>query len=958
MRTTIRIFASTFIAGLVSAMTGTSQEKDSSSVFKGHTDAVYTIAQSPDGKLVFTGGFDRTVRVWDAATAKQIRSYGGTTGHQSLVLSIASSPNGEMIASGGSDNSLFLWSVPLRNAIREFSQVSPVVSHALSTDGKLLAAISEDGTIRAWQSIDGKLLKEIPPTKSKGVKIQFSGNNQQVVAAYEDGFIRWFNLTDGKQLGVVSASNSKINGLFSSGSNQVFSTDDDKQIKLWQTPSGTGKLIASHNDAVTHFRLSSDYGTVVSIGNDRLAKAININSGSTGKETALPSAITASALFPNGSIVAFGQPDGKVVFWNRADGKIVDTLAASSKKVIEIAIHPTGNSFVSIDEDGNASAWPFPIPKPMPPKEAKEPKTPPAAKPTSIFKLAGPIMGATFHPSVNQLLTIQSDKSVKLIDATTGKEIKTLITLPGIPKAYALSRDFSSLAVAIDKTLRIFNTADGKETATIKAPVEITCVAFNADKTKFITGHPDKVARVWDFAKGSYIHGIEHSGPITGVAFSAGPQNVVVASSDKTIAMYPIQQPRGVTTNQPIRSAVLASNGTHLFVGSDDSVVRAFNAGNLNEEKKFEDVTGSTYSIAHSKNGQILAMGGADKKIRLYQFNDAKPIATIPASSVVRCLAFHPNNNIVLAITEDKQMTAWNITHQPGQPLPDEFGTILQQWTLPDSAAGVNIGENGETFVSLADKTVKQYKIALNTPIRNVPGHPNLVDAVAFSPDGKYLASGCHDGLLRVFETEKFTTFKTIQAHNAPAPPAAIYSVTWSPDSKQILTTSFDKSMKLWDVAGGKLIQEFKGFTAKTFERGHEDQVFTATFSKDGKTIFSGSSDRRIKKWNATNGTVIADFANPAIKGEPNLAHPGGIYGLRLTDDGKYLISVGPAPKNKGFVAVWNSVDGKLVSATETNTGPIYSVVLTADGKNIIVGCGPKVRQVPEADAVVLPLPK
>ena len=186
-----RLIATSVLAGLISTLSLTGQEKETGLVFKGHTDAVYSVAQTPDGKLLVTGGFDRTVRVWDAVTGKQLRSLGGPTGHQSLVLSVATSPSGELMASGGSDNALYLWDVPLRTHLRQFAHNAPVVSASLSADGKTLAGLGTDGSVRTWQNADGKTLRDIPAVHCGGLRGQLSANGQQYVTASDDGFV-WY----------------------------------------------------------------------------------------------------------------------------------------------------------------------------------------------------------------------------------------------------------------------------------------------------------------------------------------------------------------------------------------------------------------------------------------------------------------------------------------------------------------------------------------------------------------------------------------------------------------------------------------------------------------------------------------------------------------------------------------------------------------------------------------------
>src|SRR5436190_23307712 len=67
---------------------------------KGHTEIVYAVAFSPDGKYVVTGSFDKSLKLWDTATGKEIKTFAGPAGHQNLILSVAFSPDGQSFVSG------------------------------------------------------------------------------------------------------------------------------------------------------------------------------------------------------------------------------------------------------------------------------------------------------------------------------------------------------------------------------------------------------------------------------------------------------------------------------------------------------------------------------------------------------------------------------------------------------------------------------------------------------------------------------------------------------------------------------------------------------------------------------------------------------------------------------------------------------------------------------------------
>ena len=137
--------------------------------------------------------------------------------------------------------------------------------------------------------------------------------------------------------------------------------------------------------------------------------------------------------------------------------------------------------------------------------------------------------------------------------------------------------------------------------------------------------------------------------------------------------------------------------------------------------------------------------------------------------------------------------------------------------------------------------------------------------------------------------------------------------------------------------------------------------MFALAFTKDGRYLASGSSDRTVKLWDAKTGKYVRDFPNPSLKppgpGLPPPSHPGFVHCVRFTPDGSRLVSVGTAPRGQGYLAVWSVADGKLIAGQELPIGPVYSFDLTADGKSVILGCGPKERSRTESEAVVVPLP-
>src|SRR5262249_24907265 len=117
-------------------------------VLKGHAEAVYAVAYTPDGKQVLTASFDKTLKLWDAATGKELKTFAGPQGHQNLVLCVALSPNGQSVASSGSDNQVKIWDFPSTKPIKEFAHADAVNAVALSPDGTKLASAGKDGVVK------------------------------------------------------------------------------------------------------------------------------------------------------------------------------------------------------------------------------------------------------------------------------------------------------------------------------------------------------------------------------------------------------------------------------------------------------------------------------------------------------------------------------------------------------------------------------------------------------------------------------------------------------------------------------------------------------------------------------------------------------------------------------------------------------------------------------------------
>lgn len=901
----------------------------------GHTGPISALTYNSKGDLIVSGSADKSVRLWSATDG----SAKGQFNHAGPVTALALSKDGTRLAAGGSDKSISIWTLADGKPAGTITTPAEVRGLSLSPDGQKLAVAGSDAKVRIY-ALDGKLL-EMFVHDGPATAVAYLQDGKRVISSGIDKTARVWTSAFVSQGNHTAAARQAI---VAPQGDRVFSVGDDKNLRIWDPKTGKElKAIPAHDAAIASFTLSADLSKAVTVGADKTAKVWTLADAKAVATIPLAGPAQRVALSPNGSriAIAFADPAVHLRAYDAASGKELQSIADPASPINSLLFLADNRSLVSAGDDKTVSVNDV-------------------AVLNSFAVHMGGATGIAFHPNGTQVLTAGQDKFIRLWDLATAKELKPIGPLPVPIKSLAVSKDFALVAATTGRTARILQIADAKEIASFDHPAEVIAVAFNADKSRIVTGAADNLARVWEVATRRLLQTFSQGAAITGVSFHPTAPVCVTASADKTVLAQTISIVRAVPASTlPLRAMTITPNGSHVITAGDDKNVKAWNSANGADERTFAGAEAPVYAVAVSKNLQILAAAGADKIIRIYTFNDGKLLGTITAPAIVRGLSFHPNNQLLAAVCDDKTINSWNVVFQPGQPLPTEFGKPVQSFTHADQPSSIVFAESGSLFSASNDKTIRQWRIASDAPTRSFQ-HPNLVDCVGFDPTGKLLATGCHDGILRVFDIEKNAAVKTINAHLQPQP-NPIYAIAWSPDGKQIVSASYDRSLKLWDATSAAMVREFKPHTLKTFEKGHRDQVFCVAFTKDGKFIASGSSDRTLKLWNVADGSVAREFISTKIKQpaapESPLAHPGWIYGVRFSPDDKYLITAGSAPKNQGYLAVWNVADGKMLYGSEMATGPVYSIALSKDGAQILLGCGPRDRQQPPSEALIIPMP-
>ncbi|EUC59178.1 vegetative incompatibility protein HET-E-1, putative, partial [Rhizoctonia solani AG-3 Rhs1AP] len=482
------------------------------------------------------------------------------------------------------------------------------------------------------------------------------------------------------------------------------------------------------------------------------------------------------------------------------------------------------------------------------------------------------------------------------------------------------------------------NQHDEALLATWSAESEVHSVAISPDGDRIVTGNGAGSVCIYDMHTGAMVadpfHG--HKDRAVSVAFSPNGRHVASGSYDRTVIIWDVHTGRIVTGplhkhNNTVGSVHFSPDGRRLVSGSYDGIIIIWDTyTGTTPLGPLIGHSGEIMSVAFSPDGGLIASGSVDQTIRLWDASNGAAVAEPLRGHTdqVNGVTFSPDGSKLASTSNDKTIRVWDVKTRIiiGSPF---IGHTDGVWSIAFSRYGNWIVSGGR---KRCNNIIVWDTLTGTVVLGPLSGHTNFVRSVAFTPDNSRIVSSSDDRTIRIWDVqpEKRDAGQT-SARELPVGPIAFLR-----NRTQLISSSSTSPLNVWDIHTSATIPcEFEG-------QAEAAMLQSITVSLQDTLVAVSANDHIIRVCSILSGKL----ACPPLTG-----HKGIIQSLVFSSNGTQLCS----GSDDATVVVWDMITGTMVGQPFTgHTGAVMSVAFSPDAAYIASSSADFTIRIWDASAGVL----
>ena len=621
------------------------------------------------------------------------------------------------------------------------------------------------------------------------------------------------------------------------------------------------RRLEGHSDSVHTVVVTPDGRRAVSGSSDKTLIVWDLESGRELRTLKGHSnSVWAVAVTADGQRVISGSWDKTIIVWDLESGRKLRQLEGHSDFVKAVAVTPNGRCAISASNDTTLVVWDLGN----------------GQKIRTLEGHSNSVVAVAVTPDGRRAISGSSDKTLAVWDLESGERLLTLSGHVSFISSLAVTPDAGRvISGSYGRNLAVWDLATARRLRSITAhPEGIYDLALTPDGRQAISGSSDRTLAVWDLDDSRCLRTLKgHSGSVNTVAVAPDGRRAISGSSDKSLIVWDLESKPGLHTRRAhstyVHALAVTPDGRRVVSGSKDATLAVWSAENGQRIQSLEGHTSSPAgragfsnsisAVAITPDGRRAVSASYDETVAVWDLETGQRIHTLEGHSRgVESVAVTPDCQRVVSGSWDNTLIVWDLKN--GQKLHTLEGHS-------DNIFGLTVTPDGRRAVSASeDNTLMVWDLETGRRLHILDGHIDDLrmaalalggrHMVAVAPNGRHAVSASKDKALVVWDLETGRRLRRFEAHTS-----RINAVAVTPDGRYVVSGSGlsgdpgrrdgEFTVAVWDLHTGRRLHTLEG---------HTELVKTVAVTPNGRYVVSGAHDKTLAVWNLENGELLCKF--------------------------------------------------------------------------------------------------